>query len=46
MKVNGKEDSEGVQTLAADGRSYTDVSWSAGKESEKQIAVFVSSNSS
>ena len=41
IKVNGKEDSEGVQTLAADARSYTDVGWSAGKENEKQTAVFV-----
>jgi hypothetical protein len=41
IKVNGKEDSEGVQTLAADAHSYTDVGWSAGKENEKQTAVFV-----
>jgi hypothetical protein len=31
IKVNGKEDSEGMRTLAADARSYTDVGWSAGK---------------
>jgi hypothetical protein len=41
MKVNGKEDNEGVQTLAADARSYTDVSWSPGKETEKQTSIFV-----
>lgn len=41
LKVNGKEDSEGVTTLAADGRAYTDVSWSAGKENEKQTSVYV-----
>ena len=41
IKVNGKEDSEGVSTLAADGRSYTDVSWNPGKENEKQTSVYV-----
>jgi hypothetical protein len=41
LKVNGKEDTEGVQTLAADGRTYTDVSWSPGKESEKQTCLYV-----
>lgn len=41
IKVNGKEDSEGVSTIAADGRSYSDVSWTPGKEDEKQTAVYV-----
>jgi hypothetical protein len=41
IKVNGTGDTSGVQTLAADGRSFTDVSWTPGKESEKQTAVYV-----
>ena len=41
MKFNGRTDNFGVDTMAADGRSYTDVSWSAGKESEKSTAVYV-----
>jgi hypothetical protein len=41
IKVNGKEDEEGVQTLAADGKSFTDVSWSPGKEDEKQTCFMV-----
>jgi hypothetical protein len=41
VKVKGKPDSYGVQTLAADGKSFTDVSWSPGKEAEKSTALFV-----
>jgi len=41
IRVNGKEDFEGVTTLSADSRSYTDVGWSAGKENEKQTSVYV-----
>jgi hypothetical protein len=41
MKVNGKVDSVGTQTIAADGRSFSDVSWTPGKENEKQTAVYV-----
>lgn len=41
IKLNGKPDSYGVQTIAADGSSFTDVSWNAGKESEKATAVYV-----
>lgn len=41
MKVNGKIDNEGVQTLAADGRSFTDVNWNAGKKDEKMTGVYV-----
>jgi len=41
LKVDGKVESQGVQTLDADGRTYTDVSWSPGKETEKQSAVWV-----
>jgi hypothetical protein len=40
VKVDGKEDSEGTQTLAADGRSFADVSWSPGKEDEKATCVY------
>jgi hypothetical protein len=41
VKVNGKPDSYGVQTLASDGKSFTDVSWSAGKPGEKGTGVYV-----
>ncbi len=41
LKIDGKVESQGVQTLAADGRSYTDVSSSPGKEGEKQTAVWI-----
>jgi hypothetical protein len=39
--MNGKPDTYGIETLAADGHSFTDVSWNPGKESEKQTAVYV-----
>lgn len=41
VKGNGKPDSYGIQTLAADGKSFTDVSWSAGKPGEKATGVYV-----
>lgn len=41
MKVNGKPDNMGEQTLAADGRSFTDVNWNPGKEDEKTTGVYV-----
>jgi hypothetical protein len=41
VKVKGKADSYGIQTLAADGKSFTDVSWNPGKEAEKATGVFV-----
>lgn len=41
VKGNGKPDSYGVQTLAVDGKSFTDVSWSAGKPGEKDTGVYV-----
>jgi hypothetical protein len=41
IKINGKPDAIGVQTMAADGRTFSDVSWTPGKESEKQTAVYV-----
>ncbi len=40
-KVNGKPDRYGMQTLALDRKSYTDVSWPAGKDGEKTTAVYV-----
>ncbi|MGC1729149.1 MAG: hypothetical protein WA747_07185 [Steroidobacteraceae bacterium] len=41
MKVNGKADSIGEQTIAADGRSFSDVNWNPGRPSEKTKAVYV-----
>lgn len=41
MKEGGKPVAMGIQTLAADSKSFTDVSWSPGKMSEKQTALFV-----
>jgi hypothetical protein len=40
IKNNGKPDGFGIQTLASDGRSFTDVSWSPGKETEKSTAFY------
>lgn len=40
VKVNGKDQAYGIQTLAADGKSLTDVSWDAGKTSEKQTGFY------
>ena len=41
IKINGKPDSYGVQTIAADGGSFTDVNWNPGRESEKTTSVYV-----
>lgn len=41
MKINGKPDSIGVQTIAPDGASFTDTSWNPGKPGEKTTAVYV-----
>jgi hypothetical protein len=41
MKVNGKTDNLGEQTLAADGKSFSDVNWNPGKENEKTTGVYV-----
>ncbi|MGH8254285.1 MAG: hypothetical protein ACRES2_09590 [Steroidobacteraceae bacterium] len=41
MKIDGKVDSMGEQTLATDGRSFTDVNWTPGKENEKVTGVYV-----
>jgi hypothetical protein len=40
VKVKGKTEGLGVQTLSGDGKTLTDVSWSPGKESEKSTAVY------
>ncbi len=41
MKIDGKVDNQGVQSIAADGRSFTDTNWNAGRENEKTTAVYV-----
>jgi hypothetical protein len=41
IKYHGKIESTGTQTVAPDGKSYTDVSWSPGKMNEKATAVYV-----
>jgi hypothetical protein len=38
--LNGKELGRDVMTLSADGKMITDVSWTPGKESEKQTYVY------
>ncbi len=40
VKQNGKVLSQGEQTLAPNGKSFTDQSWVPGKENEKQIGVY------
>jgi hypothetical protein len=40
-KINGKPDAMAIQTMAADKKSFTEVSWAPGKESEKSSAVYV-----
>jgi len=40
IKYQGKPDQYGESTLAADGASYTDVSWAPGREKEKSTAVY------
>jgi len=40
VKENGKIVALGIQTLAADGKSFTDVSWSPGKMSEKATGYY------
>jgi len=39
-KVDGKITGYGILTLAADGKSFTDVSWDPGKESEKGTGFY------
>lgn len=41
MKLNGKTDNVGEQTLAADGKSFADVNWIPGKEDEKTTGIYV-----
>jgi hypothetical protein len=40
VKLNGKTIAMATQTLSADGKTITETSWSPGKESEKQTAVY------
>jgi hypothetical protein len=41
VKLNGKELAMGHMTLAPDGKTLTDVSWTTGKESEKTTAIYI-----
>ena len=41
IKINGKIDNIGEQTLAADGSSFTDLNWNPGKADEKSIGVYL-----
>jgi len=41
IKINGKPDNTGVQTIAPDGRSFSDTNWNPGRPSEKTTAVYV-----
>jgi hypothetical protein len=40
VTLNGKELGEDVMMLSADGKTITDISWTPGKESEKQTYVY------
>ncbi len=40
-KLNGKIDSYSMQTLAADGKTFTEVDWNAGTPSQKTTSVYV-----
>jgi hypothetical protein len=40
VTLNGKELGKDIMTLSADGKTITDVSWTPGKESEKQSYVY------
>jgi hypothetical protein len=40
ISLNGKGLGKDVMTLSADGKTITDVSWTPGKESEKQTSVY------
>lgn len=41
MKLNGRIDTMGDETLAADGKSFTDVNWLPGKEAETTSSRYV-----
>jgi hypothetical protein len=40
VMLNGKLLNTDIMTLSADGKSYTDVSWQAGKENEKRTYIY------
>ena len=40
VKNNGKTMAKGEQTLAPNGKSFTDVGWTPGKENEKQTSFY------
>ena len=40
VKSSGTVIGQGEQVLAPGGKSYTDTSWTPGKENEKQIYVY------
>ncbi len=40
-KLNGTVESVEIQTLAGDGKTFTDVSWTPGKRSERSTALYV-----
>lgn len=41
LKLNGKPQMFGVQTMSADGSSFTDVAYNPGKKDEKSTAVYI-----
>lgn len=41
VKIDGKVDNEGVQAIAADGRSFTDTNWNPGHPREKTTGVYM-----
>jgi hypothetical protein len=41
VKVNGQLNETSIETLSADGRTLTIVSWNPGRKSEKSTAVFI-----
>lgn len=41
VKREGKPINYGIDTISADGKTLTDVSWSPGKESEKQTGIYI-----
>jgi hypothetical protein len=40
VMIKDKKVAEGYQTLAADGKTFTDVSWAIGKMDEKRTVIF------
>jgi hypothetical protein len=41
VKREGKPFIYGIDTISSDGKTLTDVSWTAGKESEKQTGIYI-----